>query len=177
MIIAEGGRRVAVRTDEASAAYVGSYVTRCERSASPEPGRAVRAVVELSQAFGGTTMRALLGAEFSPGPEGSVTVFEVPFGEPLGDDAVTGCRSELGRPLAAGMPSDFAQAALGGLAGDEGAMAFPAGLLRVVRAGYDEVGSSELAFKLAGDLLRCVVDALLHDRDPLATAQAVVHAW
>ena len=52
-------------TDEASAAYAGVHVARCERPASSEPGRVVRAVVELNRAFGGMKMWAVLGAEFS----------------------------------------------------------------------------------------------------------------
>ncbi|WP_030976647.1 hypothetical protein [Streptomyces sp. NRRL S-1824] len=123
------------------------------------------------------TMRASLGAEFSLDPRGLVTVFEVPFGEPLGLGAAAGCGSELGRPLVAGLPRDFADAALDGLSGDTGVGALPAGLLRVDRAGFDEAGSSEMAFQLAGNLLRCVVAAQLHDRDPLAAAQAAVRAW
>ena len=177
MIIAEGGRRAAIRTDESSAAYVGAQIARCERFGSAEPGRAVRVVVELSRAFGGMTMRALLGAEFSPDPLGTVTIFEVPFGEPMGLGAVAGCGSELGRPLVAGLPRDFADAVLDGLAGDAAAEALPAGRLRIDRAGFDEAGSSEMAFKLAGGLLRRVVDALLHDEDPLAAARVVVSGW
>jgi hypothetical protein len=65
-------------------------------------------------------MRALLGAEISLDPRGSVTVFEVPFGEPMGLGAVAGCDSELSRPLVAGLPRDFADAALDVLAGDTG---------------------------------------------------------
>jgi len=38
-------------------------------------------------------------------------------------------------------------------------------------------GSSEVAFKLAGDLLRQVLQALVFDNDPLAVAQAIVRAW
>ncbi|WP_319593839.1 hypothetical protein [Streptomyces sp. ID05-04B] len=133
--------------------------------------------MEVSRAFGGMTMRALLGAEFSPDPLGTVTIFEVPFGEPMGLGAVAGCGSELGRPLVAGLPRDFADAVLDGLAGDTGAEALPAGLLRIDRAGFDETGSSEMAFKLAGGLVRRVVDALLHDDDPLAAARAAVSGW
>jgi hypothetical protein len=176
IIIAEGGRSAAVRTDEVSATYVGVHAAHCERSASSGPGREVRAVVELSRAFGGMRMRALLGAEFSPNPHGTLTVFEVPFGEAMGLGAVAECASELGRPLVAGLPRDFADAALDGL-GYSAVGALPAGLLRVDRAGFDEVESSEMAFKLAGDLLRCVVDALLSERDPLTAAQAVVRTW
>lgn len=177
MIIVEGGRRAVVRRDEASAAYVGVHVAGCGRPASSESGRAVRAVVELSRAYGGMTMRALLGAEFLLDSQTSETVFEVPFGEPMRLGAVAGCRSELGRPLVAGLPRDFANAALQGLAGDTGVGPLPAGLLRVDRAGFDEVGSSEMAFKLAGDLLRCVVAAQVYDRHSLAAAQAAVRAW
>ncbi|WP_131765159.1 hypothetical protein [Candidatus Protofrankia californiensis] len=177
MIITEGGRRAAIRTDEASAAYDSAYATRCERPASAETGRAIRAVVELSRAFGGMTMRALLGAQFMPDPQSLVTAFEVPFGEPLGFGLVADCGSELGRPLVAGLPRDFADATLAGLAGDAQADPLPAGLLRVDRAGFDETGSSEAAFKLAGDLLRHVLHALLHDEEPLAVAQTVVSAW
>ncbi|MGY1500587.1 hypothetical protein ACW4TU_29095 [Streptomyces sp. QTS52] len=177
VIIVEGVRSAAVRTDEASAAYVGAHVTSCERPASSEPGRVVRAVVELSRAFGGMTMRALLGAELSLGPQASKTLFEVPYGEPMGLGAVAACSSELGPPLVAGLPRDFSDAALEGLVGHSAAEALPAGLLRVDRAGFDEVGSSEMAFKLAGDLLRRVVAAQLHDRDPLAVVEAVVRAW
>ncbi|WP_432137389.1 MULTISPECIES: hypothetical protein [unclassified Streptomyces] len=177
VILTEGGSRVAIRTDEESAAYVGVDIVCGERAAAPESGHAARAVVELSRALGGVTMRALLGAEFSPDPRGAVTVFEIPFGESAGLGAVTGCGSELGPPLVAGLPSDFAAAALDGLAGDTGVAALPAGLLRVGRAGFDEVGSSEMAFKLAGRLLRCVVDALLRGRDPYNAVRAAVGAW
>ncbi|WP_152617710.1 hypothetical protein [Phaeacidiphilus oryzae] len=179
MIISRGGRRAAIRTDESSAVYVGTHVARCERAGPAEPVRAVRAVVELSRALGGMTMRALLGAEFSPDPSGSATEFEVPFDEPLGLGAVAHahCRSELGRSLVAGLPGDFAAAVLDGLAGEAAARTLPRGLLRIDRAGFDEAGSSEMAFKLAGGLLRCVVEALLHGDDPLVAAQAVVSGW
>ncbi|WP_157876529.1 hypothetical protein [Streptomyces graminilatus] len=177
MIVVEGGSRVAVQTDEASAAYVDVCKARCERPASSEPGLVVRAVVELRRAFGGMAMRALLGAEFSLDSQASGTLFEVPYGAAMGLDEVAGCRSELGRPLVAGLPRDFAHAALDGLVGDGVAGALPVGLLRVDRAGFDAVGSSEMAFKLAGDLLRRVVAAQVYHRDPLAAAQAVVRAW
>ncbi|MEV0280780.1 hypothetical protein AB0I22_30935 [Streptomyces sp. NPDC050610] len=177
MVIIAEGRRVAVRTDEPSATYTHTDISRCERPTTAEPGRAVRAVVELSRALGGMHMRALLGAEFTPGPVGAVTVFEVPFGGPLGLGADAECESELGRPLAAGLPRDFASAALDGLAGDVGGQVLPAGLLRVDRAGFDEVGSSEMAFRLAGGLLRAVIHASLHHADPLAAARAAASGW
>ena len=177
MIIREGGRCAAIRSDETSAAYEGPYVSRREHPASGEAGPAARVVVELKRAFGGVTMRALLGAQFTSDPLTTVTVFEVPFGEPLWRGSVANCGSELGPPLIAGLPSDFAEVALAGLTGEAGPNPWPPGLLRVDRAGFDEAGSSEVAFKLAGDLLRHVLWALLRNDEPLAVARAIVHGW
>ena len=177
VIIREGGCGAAIWDDEPSAAYTGRYLSRGEWPASVEAGRSVRVVVEVMLAFGGMTMRALLGAQFTVDPLTTVTAFEVPFGEPLGWGSVADCHSELGPPLTAGLPSDFAEAALAGLTGDAEAHPFPCGLLRVDRAGFDEIGSSEMAFKLAGDLLGHVLRAMLRNDDPLAAARAVVHGW
>lgn len=106
-----------------------------------------------------------------------MTVFEVPFGEPIGRGSVANCGSELGPPLIAGLPSDFAEVALAGLAGEAEANPWPPGLLRVDRAGWDEAGSSEVAFKLAGNLLQHVLRALLRNDEPLTVVRAVVREW
>lgn len=174
MTVVAADHRAAVRTDELSAAYVGTDVMRRERPGSARQSRATQVVVELRQAFGGMIMRALVGAEFSPNQQGSVTVFEVPFGGPLGLGAVAECASELGGPLVAGLPRDFAAALLDGLTGQDPDESLPSGLLRIHRAGFDEIGSSEMAFRLAGGLLRQVMNALLRDDDPLAAAQTVL---
>lgn len=177
MIVAEGSRRAAIRAEESTAAYLGGEVARCERPGSADAGSSQRLVVELSRPFGGMTMRALLGAEFSPNARGAVTVFEVPFGAPMGFGATAECSSELGRPLVAGLPHDFVGAVLDGLAGDAEAAMLPSGLLRVDRAGFDEMGSSELAFKLAGRLLHSVLDAVLRGADPVTAARTTVSGW
>lgn len=174
MIIGAGGRRAAIRVDEATAMYPGFGFKSCERPASGESGQSARAVVELRRSLGGVTMRALLGARFVPGAEGPATLFEVPFGAPLGLGAPAHCASELGRPLVAGLPSDFAGAALTGLAG---AALLPAGIVRVDRAGHDEVGSSEKAFQLVGELLREVIRSLMSGQDTEAVARSLVEAW
>lgn len=171
-----GSGRAAIRSDEASAAYEGIHVVRSTKPAAPELAGPLRTVAELSRAMGGMTMRALLGARYTPDSTSTTTVFEVPFGEPLGLGAATGCQSELGPPLVAGLPSDFADAALAGLAGDEDLL-LPPGLVRVDRAGFDEVGSSEQAFRLVGDLLRHVLDALLRGAEPAPVARTVVGGW
>ncbi|WP_433889942.1 hypothetical protein [Streptomyces sp. CA-111067] len=117
MIISRlGGRRAAIRNDETSAAYTGPHTVRRERPGSERRGRPIRTVVELRRSCGGTAMRALLGAAFEPGAPGTPTVFELSHGTPLELDAPRACRSELGSPLATGLPSDFATAVLDAVA-------------------------------------------------------------
>ena len=176
MIVDEYRRRVAIRVEEPSAAYTGSGVVRGHSPAgsAPGPGREVRVVVELSRLMGCMTMRALLGAVFLPDPSAQLTVVEVPFGADAGWDAVAGCSSELGHPLVAGLSRGFACAALDGLTAGPGGV--PAGLVRVDRAAFDKE-SSEMAFRLAGRVLRHVLAPLAHG-DPLPTAfLGVVPGW
>jgi hypothetical protein len=49
-----------------SAVHTVEHLARREVPGLPEPGGRARAVVELSRALGGMTMRALLGATFLP---------------------------------------------------------------------------------------------------------------
>ncbi|HSY16427.1 MAG TPA: hypothetical protein VK816_10590 [Jatrophihabitantaceae bacterium] len=178
MIFAEGGRSIGIRADETTAAYFGQRLARSARSGLATPSQHARAVVELSLAQGGRNPRALLGGEFAPDPAGAQTMFEVPYGLPLlefGD--VAECRSELGKPLVAGLPSDFADAALVGLTAGPAAETLPAGLLRVDRAGICPIDSSEMTFKFVGGLLCAVLSALVQGEDPYLAAQAVMRGW
>ncbi len=140
------------------------------------PGSAVRAVVEIHRALGGMIMRALLGGEFTPDPEATTTAFVVPHGGELTFGASADCASELGRPLVAGLPQDFADAVLLGLSGDASA-ALPAGPLCIDRAAVDEVGSSETAFRLAADLLVRTIDSLLRGADPSDAVHRAMDSW
>lgn len=157
--------------------YQAVRVAGCERVASNGDGQDARAVVEIQRALGGMRMRALLGGAFTPDPGGATTAFEIPVGGPLGIGSPAECDSELGRRLVAGMPEDFADAAMSGLAGAEDDAGMPAGVLRVDRAAFDEVDSSETAFRLAGDLLRHAIRALTAGLDPQAAARTTVDAW
>lgn len=177
MILAEGGRRVAIRDDEPSAVYAARRVVCREVSFVAAPGQRVRVVVELSRALGGMTMRALIGAGFTPDPTVAATVFEVGVGEPIGLGKPAECVSELGSPLLAGLPADFGEAVLDGLRAASAFAPLPAGRMRVDRAGFDQVGSSEVAFRLAADLLHTVITALLRAEDPLNAARTAMDAW
>lgn len=174
---AGSGRLVAIREDEPTAMYSPVGMVHSQIQGSAQQARETRVVVELRQNFGGIVSRALLGAKFTPIPSDSMTIFEIPFGDDLSNDSVTDCRSELGSFLAAGLPRDFADAVHVGLV-DVGALTkFPSGLLRVDRAGFDEVGSSEMSFQRAGILLRRVMSALLDDDDPIHSARDVMSEW
>jgi hypothetical protein len=173
-----GGRRAAIRPDEPSAAYTAVHTARRERPgpADGRRGRPARTVVELRRVYGGATMRALLGASFAPGAAGAAAV-EVRHGTPLELDAACGCRSELGGPLAAGLPSDFVPAVLGALTGAPGERPLPPGLLRVDRAAFDPLGSGTEAFALAAALLRQAIAAQVLGGDPVAVIRAALNRW
>lgn len=178
MIISRlGGRRAAIRPDEPSAAYTAVHTARRERPGTDRRGRPARTVLELRRSYGGATMRALLGAVFEPGAPGTATVFEVRHGTALDLDAPRTCRSELGAPLTAGLPSDFAPAVLDALAGAATERPLPAGVLRVDRAAFDALASNPTAFTLAATLLRQALDALSRDADPIAPTRASLNRW
>ncbi len=177
MIIAEGPRRAAIRTDEPTAAYRATNSIRRVRAGSTAGTRGGRVVVELSRKFSGMTVRALLGAVYTPGGQGLLTAFEVPVGPALGTTAATVCGSELGGALAPGLPRDFAPGVLDALAGDASDRMLQAGLIRVDRAGFDEAGSGEMAFWLAADLLRRALAALMASEDPTDSIRAALRGW
>lgn len=141
--------------DVLESAYAGDRSVTAELPSRGD-GPARRAVVELRRDLGGLIMRALIGGEFRPGA--GPTRYEVPVGRAAfdnGDEAT--CPSRLGRPLIPGLPADFADSALAGLTADADADRLPGGRLRVDRAAYDLMGSSEAAFFQAARLLRAAL--------------------
>lgn len=167
MIIAVDGRcAVAVERDNGSARYTCAE-TLATSSAADLCGTAegsARAVVEIRRNLGGMIMRAQLGGEFIPG--GEQTRYEVCVApEPFDSGVSETCESQLGDSLIPGLPSDFARAALDGVAASSSHSTLPAGVLRVDRSGYDLMGSSESAFNQAGRLLRCALAAIVEGAD------------
>jgi hypothetical protein len=125
---------------------------------------ALRSVLELKRNLGGMIMRAQIGAEFTPGA--GDTRYEVCImGSPFDSGTLATCDSALGAPLIPGLPADFADAALNGLAYDPSGLPLPGGLLHVDRAGHDLMGSSEAAFQQAATLLRCAFSATISGAD------------
>lgn len=175
----EGPRAIAMRRDEPSAFYIATEQHRRLSPSSFYAGHSFNMTVEVRRNFGGMTARALLGGVFTSAvrPLDLVTVLEVPFAADLMEiQTPPNCRSELGQPLIAGLPRDFADAVLAGLM-DEAAGALPAGVLRITRAGFDPTGSSEIIFTTVSQLLRSVVSAALENRDPEAAALAAMRSW
>jgi len=140
MIVSIGPRRAALAVDVPSAAFVAASVERDTFPAVGDDGEAVRVVVEVLRQHGGMAPRALIGGKFEPG--GTDLLVDVSISE-RGKERRT-CRSQLGRRLVPGLPSEFAWPVFDGL---RRAAKLPAGQLTVDRAGYDPVESSPLMFE------------------------------
>jgi hypothetical protein len=161
MIISAGrASKLSLNTDNDSARYDGAEVLRSSTSAVRAWSTApTRVTVELSRGLGGMIMRALVGGEFLPGID--TTHFEVlTAAAPFDSGIEATCASGLGKPLIPGLPRDFAPAVLAGLEGTSTSDPLPAGTLRIDRAGYDLMGSSEAAFFQAASLLRSAFSAM-----------------
>lgn len=166
--IQEGIWALAVRAEHEAAAFIptGSLSDSelVDPSSSMAPG--ARAVVELRAVAGGLRPRGLLGGEFAPRP-GTEIMFRLGHSGALGLGAPATCPSVIGgQALVAGLPVEFAQAALDGLVRVQCAAALPAGVLSIDRGGYDEVESSQMVFERASGLLRCVLTALVVGEEP-----------
>jgi hypothetical protein len=169
-MIIEAGRasKLSLETDNDSARYDSSSVLRASAPATLVSSTApTRLTLELSRGLGGMIMRALIGAEFFPGSD--VTHFEVltaaaPFDSGVGAT----CASSLGKPLIPGLPKDFAPPVLAGLEKESAQDPLPAGTLRIDRAGYDLIGSSEAAFFQVASLLRSAFSAMAAGDDVAA---------
>lgn len=161
MIIRDGPRWASVALDELSAAYAASSVLRefVDVPAAGSGGRRARAVVEILKQGGGLAPRALLGGEFVPANDDGL-IIEVTVLTDL-TASVPSCRSQLWRPLMAGLPPEFAQSVIDGIV----RRPLPSGRLVVDRAGHDPVESSPLAFELAAELLSAVLAGLAQSEE------------
>jgi hypothetical protein len=173
----KGRGLVAVDADEEQASFapVGRLGASSPAEALAEPlGGPVRVVVEVQRRFGGLAPRALLGGVFTPGLD-TDTVFEVDFNR-WGEGPAAVCPSRLWkRPFVAGLPEEFAPAVLDGLT--DGGPGLPGGVLRVDRAGADEVESSSAVFRQAAAVLRCALAGMLSAEDVEARVRDLMQAW
>lgn len=170
----------AIDEDDEDAMYSASRVLTFTSPATVHPGvdRDVRVLVEVQRRLGGIAPRALLGAEFVV-RSGSTTVIEVGVAafEMLDSDDRPKCRSRLWkRPFTVGLPTDLADSVVRGLTIEPG-VALPPGVLRVDRAGFDIVNSSEPVFTQAASLLRLAIVTKLHDHDPESVLRAAIQSW
>lgn len=79
------------------------------------------------------------------------------------------------RPFILGLPGEFGSAVLAGVCVTENPL--PAGLLRIDRAGFDLVNSSEQVFEMAADLLITTVAAIVYGLNIEAVAETVIGSW
>jgi hypothetical protein len=115
-------------------------------------------MVEVVRSAGGLVPRALVGGSFSP--QGSALAIEVGSIGDLTEGSPRRCKSSFNHPLVTGLPEEFAQAALDGLARLVDSLILPPGVLRIHAAGYDEVESSAMAFERAGGALGWVIQEM-----------------
>ncbi|WP_143174331.1 hypothetical protein [Streptoalloteichus hindustanus] len=161
-----GGRLAAISEDDVSARYPRAGTLHAVSSSGddrPVVLHTARALVEVQLHAGGMAPRALVGGQFVAAESGE-TQFDVALASSSAEP--TACNSHLWRePFLAGLTEEFAPALLEGLRIGSEKLGLPAGVLQVDRAGHDVVNSSAHVFRLAGQMLRCVLATKLHGGD------------
>jgi hypothetical protein len=156
------------------AAYVSVGSLSSERPAHLRAEGTVRVSVETLHRFGGISPRAFLGGEFIASDAPNISL-EVEFSD---DDIYTGvfsteatCPSRLmAESFRVGLPQEFATAVIDGFRAYDDAL--PAGVLRIDRAGFDEMNSSGAAFQHAMQVLCAVTRAAATGGEMRAAAEA-----
>ena len=167
----------AVDRDHPSARYpcATTLTGAADARTARDGGEPHRAVVEIKRNLGGMIMRALLGGSYLPG--GHQARYEVCVdSRPFDSGVAATCDSDLGIALSPGLPADFAHAALSGVMSSAPGLPLPAGALRVDRAAYDLMGSSDSAFQQAGALLRQVLAAMVDGVDVEASVRQALES-
>lgn len=127
-------------------------------TAGPPANSSVTATIEVLRTGSGVRPRALVGGSFEP--RGSQLQIEIGSTGDLTVGAPRTCRSSLGRPLVTGLPEEFAQATLDGIARVADTLDLPPGIIRIHAGGYDEADSSPLAFERAGGSFGWVIQEM-----------------
>ncbi|MFT3873535.1 MAG: hypothetical protein QM714_12975 [Nocardioides sp.] len=166
-------RKAAVLQDEGTAFY--SSASWHSRSVATETtshnAHGVRAVVETFFFSTGQTPRALLGGKFRPGPGARLTAEAGTSRDPW--NAPKTCASRLWLPFRVGLPDEYVDAVLDGLADPE----LPPGTVTVDRAGHDEANSSSRAFYDAARLLGLVLQTQMRGGDVEAGVRGALAEW
>jgi hypothetical protein len=159
------------------AAYVSAGSLNAERPTHVQAEGPARLSVETLRRFGGISPRALLGGEFIASEALTISL-EVRFSD---DDIYTGmfsseatCPSRItDEPFRVGLPEEFAIAAVDAFRTYDEAL--PAGVLRIDRAGFDEMNSSGAAFQQTMHVLCAVTRAATTGGEMRAAAEAGMH--
>ena len=180
MIVETGGRRISVLFNTPPICPAGVRVLHGEVAAPRHRGdpEELRIVVELLRAHGGFRVRALLGGVFRGLPTRDRLVLATHFApEPWALDRPRDVPSDLGGPLACGLPADFAETAHRDLLSSLGAAGVPAGVFGMDLAAHDPVDTSEYAVRLTADVLAVALAARLSGRDVEQRVLELVIAW
>jgi len=173
MIFSIDHRHVSVVTDEPTAAYDGVVSTH-ETVVVQSAGtllKGVRATVEILREGGGLMPRALIGGSFTPN-NGLNLVVEVANSGTIAVESHM-CASQLGGPLAAGLPDEFIPAVVEGI---NTCMPF-GGRVIIDRAGFDAVESASGVFRVAAELLAIVLRERAMGLDESGAVRDAITAW
>lgn len=177
----DGHGIVAIDEDDENAAYSAARILTSSAPATDSPGTVgdIRVMVEVLRRHGGIAPRALLGAQFVVSDDATTTLIEVEVAsfDLIDSDEQQTIASRLWtRPFTSGLPSDMADAVLDGLTADA-RVQLPPGVLRVDRAGFDVMNSSEAIFAKTASLLGIAISAKLSGRDPEPILRAAIQDW
>jgi hypothetical protein len=135
------------------------------------PRPQVCATVEIRGSVSPVGRQALVGGSFAPDDGSALRVRIAHSGQCERIERIP-CTGLLGRPLRLGLPEEFASGVEATLMSDPHGI--QAGCLTVSAGAYDDVGSSQVSFSLAAELLKW----LLLTRDPGAvTADELAARW
>lgn len=160
MILTEGGRVIAVGTDNPAAVFAADSIVHdvWETSEAGTDTRPSRACIEILLRTSGHPQRALLGGTLTAGLSRHFSLQILTSGKIAETGGVAICPSLLwSEALTPGLPSEFVPAISRGIAS---VAVTPGGVLTIDRAAYSYSDSSEVAFERAGELLGAMLSGL-----------------
>lgn len=168
--IRSGGLRIMLSDEVLGACFeIGSRRERSFSAARQVAGAPVRKVVEFYRLLGGMAQYALIGGQFEPAPEDSLTV-RVDVSPPQGrKEAFNSDLLRPGRDLRtwafAGLPEYSADYLFDGIADYQRHQVLPGGVLTIDRAANSELDSSPFAIRHTAALLVAAIAATVREED------------
>lgn len=171
-------REIALRFDEDVPCAAGeqSLQAWCPAPSWSGSDTRVRIIAEVYRAYGGIHARALVGGTFCALPGDRIDVRLQFSADVVRLGRPANCPSSLGSPLVSGLPADLSATALRDLLRALQVAETPSGTLVVDRAAHNEE-SSEIAFRLVGEVMATAVVSRIRDRDIESDMAGLLRSW